>query len=90
VDYATNLLAQGRERVTVEHLDVTFLEGDIHALPVPDASAESAPVGNARAGRSRRPRGTATPRCGAGTRRARCDMREYRHRRGSLSCPPGG
>jgi ubiquinone/menaquinone biosynthesis C-methylase UbiE len=38
VDYATNLLAQGRERAASEHLDVTFLEGDAEQLPVPDAS----------------------------------------------------
>jgi SAM-dependent methyltransferase len=36
VDYATNLLEQGRERAAVEHLDVTFQEGDAEALPVPD------------------------------------------------------
>jgi ubiquinone/menaquinone biosynthesis C-methylase UbiE len=36
VDYATNLLAQGRERATAEHLDVTFIEGDAENLPVAD------------------------------------------------------
>jgi ubiquinone/menaquinone biosynthesis C-methylase UbiE len=35
VDYATNLLAQGRERAAAEHLSVTFLEGDAEDLPVP-------------------------------------------------------
>jgi len=38
VDYATNLLAQGRERAAAEHLPVTFLEGDAEKLPVPDAA----------------------------------------------------
>ncbi|ADB33290.1 Methyltransferase type 11 [Kribbella flavida DSM 17836] len=38
VDYAANLLAQGRERAAAEHLDVTFTEGDAENLPVPDAS----------------------------------------------------
>jgi ubiquinone/menaquinone biosynthesis C-methylase UbiE len=38
VDYAANLLAQGRERAAAEHLDVTFLEGDAENLPVPDAA----------------------------------------------------
>ncbi len=37
VDYAVNLLAQGRERAEAEHLPVTFLEGDAEQLPVPDA-----------------------------------------------------
>jgi ubiquinone/menaquinone biosynthesis C-methylase UbiE len=36
VDYATNLLAQGRERAAVEHLAVTFTEGDAEQLPLPD------------------------------------------------------
>lgn len=36
VDYARNLLAQGRERAAAEHLDVTFIEGDAENLPVPD------------------------------------------------------
>ncbi|MFD0742738.1 class I SAM-dependent methyltransferase [Phytohabitans flavus] len=36
VDYATNLLEQGRDRAAAEHLDVTFQEGDAEALPVPD------------------------------------------------------
>jgi ubiquinone/menaquinone biosynthesis C-methylase UbiE len=36
VDYAVNLLDQGRERAAAEHLDVTFKEGDAEALPVPD------------------------------------------------------
>lgn len=38
VDYAKNLLEQGRERAAAEHLPVTFLEGDAEQLPVPDAS----------------------------------------------------
>jgi SAM-dependent methyltransferase len=38
VDYATNLLEQGRERAAAEHLPVTFTEGDAEKLPVPDAS----------------------------------------------------
>ena len=38
VDYAANLLAQGRERAAVEHLPVTFTEGDAENLPCADAS----------------------------------------------------
>jgi ubiquinone/menaquinone biosynthesis C-methylase UbiE len=38
VDYATNLLEQGRERAAAEHLDVTLTEGDAEKLPFPDAS----------------------------------------------------
>ena len=38
VDYATNLLEQGRQRAAAEHLPVTFTEGDAEALPVPDQS----------------------------------------------------
>ena len=38
VDYAANLLAQGRERAIAEHLPVTFTEGDAEELPEPDAS----------------------------------------------------
>jgi ubiquinone/menaquinone biosynthesis C-methylase UbiE len=38
VDYATNLLAQGRERAAVEGLPVTFIEGDAEQLPFPDDS----------------------------------------------------
>jgi ubiquinone/menaquinone biosynthesis C-methylase UbiE len=38
VDYARNLLDQGRRRAEVENLPVTFLEGDAEHLPVPDAS----------------------------------------------------
>ncbi len=38
VDYATNLLAQGRERAAAEHLEVTFTEGDAEQLPFPDAA----------------------------------------------------
>jgi ubiquinone/menaquinone biosynthesis C-methylase UbiE len=36
VDYATNLLAQGRERAAAEHLAVTFEEGDAEQLPFGD------------------------------------------------------
>ncbi|GAA4728788.1 class I SAM-dependent methyltransferase [Phytohabitans rumicis] len=38
VDYATNLLAQGRDRAAAEYLPVTFTEGDAEQLPFPDAS----------------------------------------------------
>ncbi|GAA1670468.1 class I SAM-dependent methyltransferase [Kribbella yunnanensis] len=38
VDYAVNLLDQGRERAIAEHLPVTFVEGDAEDLPLPDAS----------------------------------------------------
>ncbi|GAA1588065.1 class I SAM-dependent methyltransferase [Kribbella sancticallisti] len=38
VDYAANLLEQGRERAAAEHLPVTFLEGDAEQLPVPDVA----------------------------------------------------
>lgn len=38
VDYATNLLAQGRERAAAEQVPATFIEGDAEQLPVPDAS----------------------------------------------------
>lgn len=38
VDYAVNLLEQGRERAAAEHLPITFLEGDAEQLPVPNAS----------------------------------------------------
>src|SRR5258706_1888965 len=41
VDYATNLLAQGRERAAAEHLDVTFLEGDAEALPYADGEFDA-------------------------------------------------
>ena len=37
VDYAANLLTQGRERAAAEHLAVTFTEGDAEELPFPDA-----------------------------------------------------
>lgn len=37
VDYAANLLAQGRERAAAEHLTVTFTEGDAEELPFPDS-----------------------------------------------------
>jgi ubiquinone/menaquinone biosynthesis C-methylase UbiE len=40
VDYARNLVVQGRERAAVENLNVTFLEGDAEDLPVPDESFE--------------------------------------------------
>lgn len=36
VDYAANLLAQGRERAKAEHLQVTFIEGDAEDLPNAD------------------------------------------------------
>jgi ubiquinone/menaquinone biosynthesis C-methylase UbiE len=42
VDYATNLLAQGRERAAAEHLPVTFLDGDAEDLPLPDDSFDIA------------------------------------------------
>jgi ubiquinone/menaquinone biosynthesis C-methylase UbiE len=38
VDYATNLLEQGRERAAAEHLDVVFKAGDAEHLPFPDRS----------------------------------------------------
>jgi ubiquinone/menaquinone biosynthesis C-methylase UbiE len=38
VDYATNLLVQGRDRAAAEHLDVTFIDGDAENLPLPDAA----------------------------------------------------
>jgi ubiquinone/menaquinone biosynthesis C-methylase UbiE len=40
VDYAANLLAQGRERAVAEHLPVTFTEGDAEDLPLADASMD--------------------------------------------------
>jgi ubiquinone/menaquinone biosynthesis C-methylase UbiE len=36
VDYATNLLAQGKDRAAAEGLSVTFTEGDAEDLPLPD------------------------------------------------------
>ncbi|AWS48710.1 class I SAM-dependent methyltransferase [Streptosporangium sp. 'caverna'] len=42
VDYAVNLLAQGRERAAAEHLAVTFTEGDAERLPFPDGSFDLA------------------------------------------------
>ena len=42
VDYAANLLAQGRERAAVERLAVTFVEGDAERLPCPDAGYDLA------------------------------------------------
>ena len=41
VDYATNLLAQGRERADAEHLPVTFTEGDAERLPFPEAAFDT-------------------------------------------------
>jgi len=41
VDYATNLLAQGRQRADAEHLLVTFTEGDAERLPFPQASFDA-------------------------------------------------
>lgn len=38
VDYATNLLAQGRDRAAVEQVAVTFTEGDAEKLQFPDGS----------------------------------------------------
>jgi ubiquinone/menaquinone biosynthesis C-methylase UbiE len=38
VDYAENLLAQGRKRAEAENLPVTFTEGDAEQLPFPDRS----------------------------------------------------
>jgi ubiquinone/menaquinone biosynthesis C-methylase UbiE len=40
VDYAANLLAQGRDRAAAEHLPVTFTEGDAEDLPVAAASVD--------------------------------------------------
>jgi ubiquinone/menaquinone biosynthesis C-methylase UbiE len=37
LDYAANLLAQGRERAAAEHLEVAFSEGDAEQMPYPDA-----------------------------------------------------
>ena len=42
VDYAANLLEQGRERAAAEHLPVTFTEGDAEKLPVPDQAFDLA------------------------------------------------
>ena len=42
VDYATNLLEQGRERAAAEHIPVTFTEGDAEQLPVPDQAFDLA------------------------------------------------
>jgi ubiquinone/menaquinone biosynthesis C-methylase UbiE len=42
VDYATNLLAEGRERAAVENLTVTFTEGDAEHLPFSDGSFDLA------------------------------------------------
>jgi ubiquinone/menaquinone biosynthesis C-methylase UbiE len=41
VDYAANLLAQGRERADAEHLSVRFTDGDAERLPFPDASFDA-------------------------------------------------
>jgi ubiquinone/menaquinone biosynthesis C-methylase UbiE len=38
VDYARNLLEQGRERAKAEHLEVDFVEGDAESLPFADGS----------------------------------------------------
>lgn len=37
VDYAVNLLEQGRQRAAAEQLPVTYTEGDVEALPFADA-----------------------------------------------------
>ena len=42
VDYATNLLAKGRDRAAAEQVSVTFVEGDAEQLPFPDASFDVA------------------------------------------------
>lgn len=41
VDYAPNLLAQGRERATAEHVAVTFVEGDAEGLPFSDGEFDT-------------------------------------------------
>ena len=41
VDYAKNLLAQGRERARAEHLAVTFTEGDAERLPFTDGAFDT-------------------------------------------------
>jgi ubiquinone/menaquinone biosynthesis C-methylase UbiE len=41
VDYAANLLDQGRERAAAEHLDVTFTEGDAEQLPFTDGTFDA-------------------------------------------------
>ena len=61
VDYATNLLDQGRERAAAEHLPVTLPEGDAEALPMPDASFDLV---------AEHGRGDVRPRPPAGRRRA--------------------
>jgi ubiquinone/menaquinone biosynthesis C-methylase UbiE len=38
IDYANNLLAEGRDRAAAEQVSVTFVEGDAEELPFPDAS----------------------------------------------------
>lgn len=42
VDYAANLLAQGRERAEAEHVSVTFTEGDAERLPFPAGAYDAA------------------------------------------------
>ncbi len=42
VDYATNLLAEGRDRAAVENLTVTFTEGDAEHLAFPDSAFDLA------------------------------------------------
>ncbi|MCW6008480.1 methyltransferase domain-containing protein [Micromonospora sp. CPCC 205371] len=41
VDYAVNLLAQGRERAAAEHVPVRFEEGDAEKLPFDDESFDA-------------------------------------------------
>jgi SAM-dependent methyltransferase len=41
VDFVPALLERGRLRAEVDHLDVTFLEGDAEDLPFPDASFDA-------------------------------------------------
>ncbi len=38
VDYAVNLLVQGRARAVAEHVEVAFIEGDAEQLPFADSS----------------------------------------------------
>jgi SAM-dependent methyltransferase len=41
LDYAANLLAQGRERAEAEHVAVAFTDGDAEQMPYPDASFDT-------------------------------------------------
>jgi ubiquinone/menaquinone biosynthesis C-methylase UbiE len=42
LDYAVNLLDQARQRAAVQHLDITFTEGDAEDLPFPAGSFDVA------------------------------------------------